>query len=196
MRHTLTLLIALVLALPVAAEWLSMSGQMISVRVDGVPRGTSKVALDLGEKLKGLELRREGGAWVGSFAALPELTNPIFRPSVTVYDSQHRPAPLDISRGAKLEMASSEFDSHGAASGIIDEQTVFVFDSDILPDSIMLKDTEGLRVSPLLGHQGFRLPTGMTAETLTSIIARTAQGRALVFSTAADVDIANSKEEL
>lgn len=196
MRYLIMFVMATILALPASAEWLSLSGQLVTVRVDGVPQDTTQVTLDLGEKLQGLELKQEGGAWVGSYAALPELTNPIFRPAVTVYDENHTPSPLDTASGASVEMASSEFDGSAVAAGILDKETLFVFDSDISPSSIELQGDQDQSVRPLLGHQTFQLPEGLSPQSLTSIAARTKEGRALVFSSPPDVDVAGTEEEL
>ena len=178
------------------AEPIAEYGQLMTVRVENVPATTHSATFDLGDNLQGLELQRgNDNIWTGSYAVLPEMANPIFRPKVHLYDSANKPLEVG-STGTRVQMASSEFEQQDLALILEDKNTVFAFDSTIAPDSIKFKVAN--RVAPLrpwLDRQTFALPSDVNPESITCISARTREGEYYVYSPETGFDAASTDEQ-
>lgn len=197
MRSLIKIGLGLLLALPASAQWTSLSGQLITVKVEA-PANAASAKVDLEEGLRGLELEPDGkGGWSGSFAALPEMTGEQFKPRVTVYDANGKEMLVTPHRGVVVQLASSEFDSSSLSAENLGRETRFVFNDSIAPNSIAIRTSpSGPAYRPRLGHNSFTLPDGVTPGDITTIAARSREGRAIVLSTEQDVDVANDEEDL
>lgn len=177
------------IASPVGLQ--NSSGELLTVRVEGLPSSVDKAICDLGPELQGLELRQEGSAWTGSFAVLPNLVSDASRPQVHAYDDG-RAQSLE---GATVELASSTFDSAGLADVLADREVRFVFGDQADANSICLMTRDGL-VTPDFEGNTFTLPNGVTPMTVSAIAARTVDGSPMVFMPDwTNADLATVEEE-
>ncbi len=179
------------------AQPIANYGQLMTIRVDNVPTGTNSATLDLGPNLQGLELQRgSDNSWSGSYAVLPEMADPIFRPKVHLYDSANRPLEFG-STGTRVQLASSEFNEQDLPLVLEDKNTVFAFDNTIAPDSITFRVANRVAsLRPWLDRQTFTLPADISPEEITSISARTVNGEHYVYSPETGFDAASLDEKL
>ena len=177
------------IASPVGLE--SSSGQLLTVRVEGLPASVDKAVCDLGPGLQGLSLHQEDGAWTGSFAVLPNLVTDASHPQVHAYDDGAE-QPL---KGAIVELASGTFDSSGLAGVLADRQVRFVFEDTEAASSICLMTRDGL-VTPDFQGNIFVLPNGVAPMTVSAIAARSMDGSPMVFMPDwGNADVATTEEE-